>query len=230
MGSSKTTKVFSDRLEDLILGSKKSIKELSNDIGISTGALSKYKNDDAEIGVNALKKIADYFGVSTDYLLGGAECKVPSNQKIADLLGLPEDCIEIFIILRHLQDNPGESIDKYFIDVLIVLLRDYVNSPPDDEIALPPGLEAFKGFNDSPKLCALGAITNYLITEAKGYSYLATRFNGRIAQNKIPHKRYVDMYLLDQVSDNLKRLKSAKIPSRLNIDEEINSHGEHQED
>lgn len=69
----ETTMIFADRLQDLISASEKSIKELAAEIGISSGALSKYQNDAAEPGIDALKKIADYFGVSPNWLLGVSE-------------------------------------------------------------------------------------------------------------------------------------------------------------
>lgn len=41
--------------------------------GISTGSLSDWKNGRSSPKVEKLKKIADYFGVSVDYLLGNEE-------------------------------------------------------------------------------------------------------------------------------------------------------------
>jgi len=68
------TKIFADRLQDLIeekkKKSRKTFKEIALESGIPTGSLSKYQNDAAEAGVNSLVKLAKYFGVSTDYMLG----------------------------------------------------------------------------------------------------------------------------------------------------------------
>lgn len=44
-------------------------KQLSNIIGVSEYAISKYRNGTREPSFQILNKIADYFGVSTDYLL-----------------------------------------------------------------------------------------------------------------------------------------------------------------
>lgn len=68
--STINTKKFADNLQELITNSGKTIKALAKEIGISSGALSKYQNDAAEAGIDALSKIADYFDVSTDFLLG----------------------------------------------------------------------------------------------------------------------------------------------------------------
>lgn len=85
-----TTKYFADRLGQLIADSGKKVKKLADDIGISSGALSKYQNDGAVAGIDALVKIAKYFGVSTDWLLGisndpGFDA---DNQAISEATGL----------------------------------------------------------------------------------------------------------------------------------------------
>jgi len=70
---SNYTKAFADRLSDLIDLKKqegKTFKEIAIESGVPIGSLSKYHNDAAEAGVNSLVKLAKYFNVSTDYLLG----------------------------------------------------------------------------------------------------------------------------------------------------------------
>lgn len=72
--SSEITSKFSDRLSFLVLckSNKESISmsQIAEGIGIEKGSLSKYMNGQAEPGITALCKIADYFNVSTDFLLG----------------------------------------------------------------------------------------------------------------------------------------------------------------
>ena len=72
---SLSTKIFAENLEDLIKESGKTLKCLSDEIGISTGALSKYQNDEAVASIEALNKIAVYFNVSADWLLGLSDTK-----------------------------------------------------------------------------------------------------------------------------------------------------------
>lgn len=77
MKGTDTTKGFQMRLEDLINYKKSesriSQNQIAKEIGIKKESLSKYLNDQAEIGINGLCKIADYFGVTTDYLLGRSD-------------------------------------------------------------------------------------------------------------------------------------------------------------
>lgn len=98
MGSTVTTKIFADRLLDLITETGKTIKQLSEEIGISSGSLSKYQNDGAVAGIDAVSKIAKYFNVSVDWLLGHSSTRSPSAtlQGACAYTGLSEKAIDYF--------------------------------------------------------------------------------------------------------------------------------------
>lgn len=71
--STELTKLFADRLDDLIQEAKnsgKNQKEISKEIGVSSGILSEWASDKKTPGIDGLFKISKCFGVSTDYLLG----------------------------------------------------------------------------------------------------------------------------------------------------------------
>lgn len=64
--------------------SKKITQEgLSNKIGVSRSALSQYELGSRQPDYDIIKRMADFFGVSTDYLLGRDEIK--TNETGADL-------------------------------------------------------------------------------------------------------------------------------------------------
>ena len=107
--NSRVTGAFADRLSDLIKESGKTISELAKDIGVSAGILSSYQNDKAVAGVTNLKRIADYFNVSCDYLLGEADCKNPDNEAIRQKIGLSDKSISL------LQSNISPNVDYTFI-------------------------------------------------------------------------------------------------------------------
>lgn len=94
MTGTETTKVFADRLGELIAQSGKDMKTLSREIGISAAALSKYQNDQGEAGVNALCKIAAYFHVTADYLLGCSRNRTAENAAVGKQLGLSDRAVE----------------------------------------------------------------------------------------------------------------------------------------
>lgn len=53
--------------------------ELCNQIGIKGGSYRNYERNDRKPDYDTLVKIADFYGVSTDYLLGRPEAKPPAN-------------------------------------------------------------------------------------------------------------------------------------------------------
>lgn len=53
---------------------------LSKETGIPQSGISQYKSGKVVPGIDKIEKIADYFGVSPDYLLGGSDDK---NKPIA---------------------------------------------------------------------------------------------------------------------------------------------------
>lgn len=102
---SETTKIFADRLSDLINESGKKVRDLAEEIGISSGSLSKYQNDAAAASIDALEKISEYFGVSADWLLGKSVVRsIPGEvSQVCNYLGLSEDAVQVLVELR---DSP----------------------------------------------------------------------------------------------------------------------------
>lgn len=62
-----------NRIFQLIKGNKLNAKEFSEKVGISQGNLSDWKKGRSNPSIQALEKIARYFNVSVDYLLGNTE-------------------------------------------------------------------------------------------------------------------------------------------------------------
>lgn len=62
--------VFADRLKNLRIEKGISIETLSKEVGIGIASLSRFENAKADTYAYQLIKLAEYFGVTTDYLLG----------------------------------------------------------------------------------------------------------------------------------------------------------------
>lgn len=116
VSSSQVTKVFADRIGDLISESGLRIHDLSKKIGKSAGALSNYQNDSAEAGIDALYKIAVYFGVSSDYLIGLSDFALSNEDTrfIRKKTGLSEHTVS-----RLMQDDKRDKWAEV-IDQLIL--------------------------------------------------------------------------------------------------------------
>ena len=76
------TLTIQEKLKDLRVARGLSLEELSAETGISKSSLGKYEADDyKDISPFNLVKLAQFYGVSTDYLLGLTEQKITQTQK-----------------------------------------------------------------------------------------------------------------------------------------------------
>ena len=76
----------SERLKDLRAERGLTLKELSEQTGLSLSALGSYETDeDKEISPFSLTTLAKFYGVSTDYLLGLTEIKNHPNTELHEL-------------------------------------------------------------------------------------------------------------------------------------------------
>lgn len=71
---------------------------LASELGITQQMLSKYERDVLCIKVDVLKRIAEYFNVTTDYLLGVSEVKrdLQGQMKVNKTLDTYYDLSEIY--------------------------------------------------------------------------------------------------------------------------------------
>lgn len=77
---------------------------LASELGITQQMLSKYERDVLCIKVDVLKRIAEYFNVTTDYLLGVLEVKrdLQGQMRVNKTLDAYYDLVEIY-----------KGLDKY---------------------------------------------------------------------------------------------------------------------
>ncbi len=68
-----------DRIFDLIKENKTTAKEVATATGLAPSNFTEWKKGNNKPGYGAIVKIADYFGVSTDYLLGNSETKTTES-------------------------------------------------------------------------------------------------------------------------------------------------------
>ena len=75
-----------ERLKDLRVERKLTLEQLSNEVGISKFALGKYESDNGkDISPYSILVLADYYGVSCDYLMGRTETKNHPNTALHEL-------------------------------------------------------------------------------------------------------------------------------------------------
>ena len=85
-----------ERLKDLrVVDKHLTLEQLAEQTGLSKSALGKYETDDyKDISPFAIATLAEFYGVSTDYLMGLSENKNHSNTELQSL-HLSDDMVEL---------------------------------------------------------------------------------------------------------------------------------------
>lgn len=72
-----------------------SLRDLAADLEIAYSSLGKYERGDQQPSFETLIKLADYFNVTTDYLIGRSEGKTPELQTLYEEIRLSEASIDL---------------------------------------------------------------------------------------------------------------------------------------
>ena len=81
------------RIKELRTEMHKSLRDVANDLNISYSSLSKYERGDQQPSYETLIRIANYFNVTTDYLIGITNSKSSENRTICDQLNLSDEAM-----------------------------------------------------------------------------------------------------------------------------------------
>lgn len=88
---------LSNSLRELTRREQKSYEEIASEIGISRQNLSKYMNGKGLPNSLIMRRIADYFGVSCDYLMARVDGTSPVESEIIYELGLTRQAIRALL-------------------------------------------------------------------------------------------------------------------------------------
>lgn len=84
-----------------------SLKELGEIIGVAESTVSLYENEKRQPDFSTLNKLADYFNVTTDYLLGREEKTAPLEPSLTEKQQLILDLAE------QLSDEDAKKLIDY---------------------------------------------------------------------------------------------------------------------
>ena len=91
--------MINKNIRDLRVSMKISQVELAQELGVTKQCVSNWENDNILPSVEMLVKMAKFFNVTTDYLLG------LDNKQIVDVSGLPlEQIAHIKLIIKDLEN------------------------------------------------------------------------------------------------------------------------------
>lgn len=104
---------------------------LANELGISQSTLSYWERGDYEPDNDSLIKIADFFNVSTDYLLGRTDTpNPPKNKKDLVTESNEAECVDGTIIFHRDGKTSRKKFTKEQMDLAMRLLEQL---PSDDD-------------------------------------------------------------------------------------------------
>ena len=154
---------FCEVLGDLINKSGKTLTDIAKDTGLTAASLSKWRDGKSDIGSVNLCILAEYFHVSTDYLLGLSK----SPYRVDDL---PDDKknLEYFISYTGLAKDSVDKLHQMKIDfTLTTLLNFLINNT-----LLLEHIQVFFSFVNSytdNKLSSMSDIIEHLTTKKQEY-------------------------------------------------------------
>ncbi len=112
-----------ERVKDLAKKRNKNLKQVAEEIGLSENAFYKWKNQSPK--AETLQKVADYFGVTTDYLLGRTDTpqfSAKNERDVQKMLSEMKDGLTNKHTLAYFK-NDGEEIDEEDAELLAEALE-----------------------------------------------------------------------------------------------------------
>lgn len=109
-----------EKIIDLMQNKKVNAINLTNMCGLNHSAITDWKSGKAKPSADALTKIADYFNVSVDYLLGRDEKKEPSTEAEGIVQRLTKIIDDKYSKdeLKSMTDDDLNLISDIFIDTI----------------------------------------------------------------------------------------------------------------
>lgn len=126
--------MISKRLKQLRAEHNLTQTDLAKVLGIAKTTLAAYEQGKSEPNIDTIIKIADFFNITTDYLLGHSDGRKLENQEIYEYLGLIDESIETLSIFKQLENNKYTKNQLRNINVLLsdldtlVSISDYLNT------------------------------------------------------------------------------------------------------
>jgi transcriptional regulator with XRE-family HTH domain len=124
--------VFSERLKALRREKRITQQQIADRFGVTKSTVSRWEKGSFEPDTEKLKEIADYFGVTVDYLLGNDENQEIKDKKNADLVDLLEE-----IKKRPYVIDPKTGEAKYIPKERLKIINDLIEGYLREEGILP---------------------------------------------------------------------------------------------
>lgn len=116
------TMSLGERLKELRKNHRLSQQELADAIGCSHQSISKYENDENMEKIKIIKSLSNYFNVSTDYLIRGAESKALGKlavdeekfiSKYRNLTPHDKEIVNYIMDMEQVEESPAKTIYRF---------------------------------------------------------------------------------------------------------------------
>jgi transcriptional regulator with XRE-family HTH domain len=114
--------MFQKRLQEIRTNHKISQKELAQSLQVSQQTIAKWENGKATPNPNMIAKIANYFNISSDYLLGLSS--IPSPKEEETFLKISQNK-DLLLLCRKVQNAPEEKREQ-ITDMLKESVHNYL--------------------------------------------------------------------------------------------------------
>lgn len=104
--------MISEQLTAIRKQRKFTMKDVSEAIGVSLSAYQKYENGTRDVSTETLTKLADFYGVTTDYLLGRETGEPETLDKLEqefNMSALEKEILDNYLALP--QDMRGDLME-----------------------------------------------------------------------------------------------------------------------
>ena len=108
-----------DKIKLLLKERSVAVSKFCEDVGIAKNAMSEWKSGRIKPGIDTVVKIAEYFGVSTDYLLLSEENPKNNDQPIhaAESSAVVMSYSPVFERIKGLCENVGLSVTSLILEI-----------------------------------------------------------------------------------------------------------------
>ena len=200
---------FPKRLKKLLTESNTTQAVLAKYVGCTRQAISLYATGQSIPDIGILQKIAEYFKVSSDYLLGMSDYKTSSTESIGNAIGL---CEKAIVNIKKLQTLSGGELEAIY--------REFDIRHPDDRPEVKRRLNEFIHIEESAKKDALNSLLSdetfmmilsdimNLITERK-FTEISEHITNDMSKNNtnVLANRINDLTLYVGFKQNIERVR-----------------------
>jgi len=97
---------FSERLKELRIEKRLTQEELATIFFLNKSSISRYERGQQVPELDLLQRIADFFQVGTDYLLGNSDIRNPyeNHQRISESIKDDKELLEFWEVLKERED------------------------------------------------------------------------------------------------------------------------------